>query len=82
MGDLLLRDIPPFIDRKLREGAAANKRSLSDEAKALLTRALLAPKPAKPVNAWDAIRGGLKKEDLVDFEIPPRLGSRPPPDFV
>jgi antitoxin FitA len=80
MGDILIRNVLPDIDRKLRDSAMRNKRSISDETQALLRRALALPQE-KPLSIVESIRAGLDKDDFVELDIRRGDDDRPPPDF-
>jgi plasmid stability protein len=71
MADLLIRDIDPGLKRQLEEQAKAHGRSLSDEAKVLIRRGLVAP-PA-PVGLgtrlFSLLPDDVRGNDLV-FEVP------------
>jgi plasmid stability protein len=80
MTDLLIQNIDPQLKRRLEESAEKHSRSLSDEAKALLHKALF-PEP-----------GGRKLGTLMRQLLPPEYRSDdyvfeirgeagPPPDF-
>jgi antitoxin FitA len=80
MGDILLRNVPPGIDHKLRESAARNNRSLSDEAKVWLQRAIVLAPPKPTMSLVQSLRAGLEDDDFIDLEIP-CTPDRDPPDF-
>jgi plasmid stability protein len=82
MTDLLIRNIDPQLKRKLEESARNHKRSLSEEARLLLKKAVL-QSPAKPEKGmFTAMRKlvpeDCRSDDLV-FEIPGEVSA--PPDF-
>jgi plasmid stability protein len=80
MGDILLRNIPPAIDHKLRESAARHNRSLSDEAKIWLQRASVSTTSEPMQSLVQSLRSGLDDDDFIDLEIP-KTPDRDPPDF-
>lgn len=80
MADLLVRDIVPELERRIKESARKNRRSLSAEAKALIQRGLTAPEPPVKMGTFlfslleDEYRGDdlvFKRNDLYS----------PPPNF-
>jgi plasmid stability protein len=93
MTDLLIRDIPVEIKRKIAANAKSSGRSLSDEAK----RLILAGLRHEPVqvrekkNPAEALRAIFRGEDEADDEFArimdeieaerKRDFGRPPPDF-
>ncbi len=79
MSDILLRGVSQDLGIKLRERAAHNKRSISDEAQALLRRALVEPNESRGIAT--EIRNMLAPDGFVDLDLPPRGPDRPPPDF-
>jgi len=80
MTDLLIRNVAAQMKRQLQQRARSNGRSLSDEAKSLLGKALSAPEPEQ--NLWEWMRNLVPPEyrgdDLV-FEFPDEPPK--PPDF-
>ncbi len=55
MSDILIRDVPPELQRRIEERAHANKRSLSREIELLIQSGLAAPprsKEFKAERAW------------------------------
>ena len=79
MSDLLVRNIDPKLKRRLEARARRSGRSLSEEAKTLIRRALAETEAA----------GGLGSElvelfrsaGAVELEEPPVAAPRRPPDF-
>ena len=72
MGDLLLQGIDDALEHQLHESARRNGRSLSDEAKDILGRAIAPEGPEKPdgyVSAFDAIRSIFEEEDGLSDEF-------------
>lgn len=79
MADLLIRDIDPKLKRRLEAYARRSGRSLSEEAKILIGRAIAGSSPARGlgstlVELFRAV-GPIEIEERRD-EMP-----RPPPDF-
>jgi hypothetical protein len=79
--DLLIHDLPPELARRIEERARANRRSVSEEAGALLQRALGGREGEKPgLGTW--LSQLVAKDDWTDEFIQPRDNSeRPPVDF-
>lgn len=80
MSDLLIRNVDAHLKRKLRASARIHRRSLSEEAKILLKKALLEPPEKRRMGQalLALIPEEARGDDLV-FEIPGDLS--PPPDF-
>jgi plasmid stability protein len=78
--DLLIRNIDPHLKKQLQESARNHGRSLSEEARLLLKKALLAPPDRRKMGQAllklfpEECRG----DDLV-FEVPGEISR--PPDF-
>jgi plasmid stability protein len=78
MSDLLIRGIDPHLKRQLEESARRHRRSLSEEARLLLKKALL--QPASERKMGTAMLSLVPKEfrsDNLVFEIPEDV-SKPP----
>ncbi|MGV1015138.1 MAG: FitA-like ribbon-helix-helix domain-containing protein [Methyloceanibacter sp.] len=79
MTDLLIRDIDPRLKRRLEARARRSGRSLSEEAKILISRALAERRPARGL--------GSTLVELFSLVGPVELDERraekprPPPDF-
>jgi antitoxin FitA len=80
MADLLVRDVSPELERRIKESARKNKRSLSAEAKALIQRGLVAPKPPEKMGTFlfSLLEDEYRGDDLV-FERNDLVS--PPPNF-
>jgi plasmid stability protein len=80
MADLLIRDIEPRLKQRIEEKARKHKRSLSQEAKELLQRALAIPEDNRKLGTWmfESIRPEDRGDDLV-FEYRGKFPK--PPDF-
>jgi plasmid stability protein len=80
MTDLLIRGIAPAMKRRIEQRARAHRRSLSDEAKALLQEALLKPEETRKLGTelFNMIRPEDRGDDLV-FEYSGELPR--PPEF-
>jgi antitoxin FitA len=94
MGDLLIRNISDALKRDIAAAADRTGRSLSDEAKELLRKGLIAEKAIKPVeeqSAYDVLRAAFGADegsgddfaailDEVEAERKKDFG-RPPVEF-
>jgi plasmid stability protein len=86
MADLLIRDIDPEIKRMIKARAEAHDRSLSEETKALVAKALAHEAEASvgggKVGFGTMLRQMVDDIGGVELELPTREGSeRPLPDF-
>ncbi|WP_428427214.1 FitA-like ribbon-helix-helix domain-containing protein [Pararhizobium sp.] len=65
MGDLLIRNISDALKRDIAAAADRTGRSLSDEAKELLRRGLIAESDIKPVeeSAYDVLRAAFGADE-------------------
>ena len=65
MGDLLIRNISDALKRDIAAAADRTGRSLSDEAKQLLRRGLIAESDIKPVeeSAYDVLRAAFGADE-------------------
>jgi hypothetical protein len=71
MANLLVRDIDPTLKRQLAERARTHRRSLSDEAKALIRKGI-ATQPRQAgigTRLFSMVPGRWRGDDLV-FELP------------
>jgi antitoxin FitA len=80
MTDLLIRNIDPHLKRQLQESARSHRRSLSEEARMLLKKALLEPPDKRKMGTalLELFPEECRGDDLV-FEIPGDVSR--PPDF-
>jgi plasmid stability protein len=82
MSDLLIRNIDPHLKQQLEKSARAHRRSLSEEARMLLKKAVVAGTAQPEKGMFTAMRELVPEEcrsdDLV-FEIPGDVSE--PPDF-
>lgn len=80
MSDLLIRNIDPHLKRQLRESARLHRRSLSEEARMLLKKALLDPPERRGMGTAlaELLPEEYRSDDYV-FEIPGEVSK--PPDF-
>lgn len=80
MPDLLVRDVENDLKQLIEDSARAHRRSLSDEVKSLVRKALGVPD--KPVGMGTYLFSLVREEDRGDdlvFEINGEIS--PPPDF-
>ncbi|WP_455273138.1 FitA-like ribbon-helix-helix domain-containing protein [Rhizobium herbae] len=70
MGDLLIRNISDALKRDIAAAADRTGRSLSDEAKELLRKGLVAESDIKPVeeSAYDVLRAAMADYLMTDEE--------------
>jgi plasmid stability protein len=80
MSDLLIRNLPPQMKRQLQNRAKTHRRSLSEEAKDLLQRALLQPQDGRKLGTemFNLMRPEDRGEDL---QVEVRGDLPDPPDF-
>lgn len=80
MSDLLIRKVDPKLKRELEKRARANGRSLSDEAKTVLDKAINDRDPQKKMGTlmFSLLPAEYRGDDLV-FEVPSEISE--PPDF-
>ena len=85
MASLLIRNVDPALHARLKQSAAAHRRSLEEEARELLRAAVARQDPPfKPeATLADLALALFGPEHGVELEIPPRDADqdRPPPDF-
>ncbi|MGH6736953.1 MAG: FitA-like ribbon-helix-helix domain-containing protein [Methyloceanibacter sp.] len=79
MTDLLIRNIDPKLKRRLETRARRSGRSLSEEAKSLLGRALAESPP--PTRGLGTALVELFRSAPVELDIERREMPRRPPDF-
>jgi plasmid stability protein len=80
MASMTIRNIDERVKSQLRIQAAANGRSMEDEARDILKSALAVVEP-QPENLAVAIRKMMEPFGGVELDIPPREPIRVPPDF-
>lgn len=70
MSDMLIRNLPDQMRADIRKAAAASGRNLSDEAKHLIRKGLVAPLegPEPGNSAWDELRNALGEAQLSDSD--------------
>jgi antitoxin FitA len=81
MATLVIRNLDPALHARLKTRAAAQGRSMEEEARRLL-REGLAAEPLVPETNWvDAIRALFEPLGGLDLPEMPREPAREPPDF-
>ena len=80
MSNLLIRDIDSALKRRLKERARAHRRSLSEEAKALIRRGIVEQQPEVGFGTrlFSMLPDEYRGDDLI-FEVPGDVIE--PPDF-
>jgi plasmid stability protein len=80
MPDLLIRNIDSHLKRRLEASARSHRRSLSEEARMLLKKALLEPSDKRRMGTalLELVPEKYRSDDLI-FEVPSDLSK--PPDF-
>jgi plasmid stability protein len=80
MPDLLIRKIPPQLKRQIEENARKHNRSLSEEAKLLIQRALAAGADDRKLGTlMSQLLAPEDRSDEYIFEVPGDVSR--PPDF-
>ena len=79
MASVTISDLEDEVRHRLRTRAAANGRSMEEEARAILREAV-AGEP-EPKNLATIIRECFGPHGGVDLELPPREPAREPPKF-
>lgn len=80
MATITIRRLDDDVKRRLRLRAAANGRSMEDEARRLLSQAVWTSQPVGG-NMADAIRAIVEPVGGVEIVPPNRQPPRAPPDF-
>ncbi len=80
MASIMIRNLDEGLKKQLRMRAAANGRSMEQEARAIL-RAALDEDAVPSKKLGTAIHDLFKPFDGVELEIPPRESIREPPQF-
>ena len=78
MATLTIRDLPEDVKQRLRVRAAQNGRSMQEEARVILRRAVTGLTGPELLRIMDRKFG---PGHGLDLELPPRGSDRPPPDF-
>ena len=81
MASILIRKVDETTKRRLRLRAATHGRSMEEEAREILKKALSEPKPRKEVGLGTAIRQIFAPLGGVDLPDIPREPIGDPPDF-
>ena len=79
MASITIRNLEDDVKRALRVRAAENGRSMEEEAREILRRALR--DPALPKNLGRAIHARFVALGGVQLDVPERGPTRTPPDF-
>lgn len=79
MASITIRNLDNDVKTRLRIQAAANGRSMEEEARVILREAV--ERKAEPENLASAIRARFAPFGGVELEIPPRQPMREPPRF-
>ena len=79
MGSLTIRNLDDDVKHRLRVRAAEHGRSMEEEVRTILSRAVAENPTSK--NLVETIKARTAPLGGVDLEIPPRGPMRPPPDF-
>ena len=78
MATLTIRDLPDDVKERLRVRAAQHGRSMQEEARVILKRAVIGLTGAKLLRL---ARENFGPDHGIDIAVPPRGTDRPPPDF-
>ena len=76
MPSLLIRNVDAALHARLKELAAAHRRSLEEEARELLRAAVARQAAAPPENVADIARRFFGPKHGVELDIPPRGGAQ------
>ena len=79
MASITIRNLSDDVKTGLRVRAAANGRSMEEEARLILREAV--ERRANPNNLASAIRARFAPFGGVELELPPRQPRREPPSF-
>jgi plasmid stability protein len=80
MATLTIRRLDDAVKARLRVRAAQHGRSMEEEARQVLTAALV-EEPKRPLNLVESIRRLVEPFGGVELELPPREPMREPPSF-
>lgn len=78
MATLTIRNLPDDVKERLRVRAAQHGRSMQEEARVILERAVIGLTGSKLLRL---ARERFGPDHGIDFAIPPRGSDRPRPDF-
>ena len=79
MASITIRNLDDRVKRRLRVRAAENDRSMEEEARDILGRAV--GEAAPPKDLGRAIHARFAAHGGAELELPERGPMRPPPDF-
>ena len=79
MASITIRNLDDDVKTRLRTRAAGHGRSMEEEARLILRKAV--EDKAPPRNLASAIRARIAPLGGVDLELPPREPMREPPNF-
>ena len=79
MASITIRNLDDDVKTRLRVRAAGHGRSMEEEARLILRKAV--EHKTAPLNLASAIRARIEPLGGVDLELPPRELMREPPDF-
>ncbi len=79
MASITIRHLDDDVKTRLRIRAASNGRSMEEEARIILRKAV--GREAEPENLASFIRECFEPLGGVELELPPREPMREPPDF-
>lgn len=79
MATLTIRNLDDEVKERLRRRAAANRRSMEEEARAILRNGVLREPPAEGLGT--RIHKRFLEIGGVELEVPPRGPARPLPDI-
>ena len=81
MPSLLIRNVDAALHARLKEHAAAHRRSLEEEARELLRAGVARQAAAPRENIVSIARRLFGPRHGLELDLPPRVPSRKPPDF-
>lgn len=81
MPTLVIRNVEDNLHARLKARAAAQGRSMEEEARQVLRAGLEAEPVPADESLWSAMRTLFEPLGGVDLEIERQPGERPPPDF-
>jgi plasmid stability protein len=80
MASITIRKLDDRVKAKLRLRAARHGRSMEEEAREILGKAVTEPRATAP-NLYDAIRKIVEPLGGIELELPLRVAGREPPRF-
>lgn len=81
MSTITIRKLDDELKGRLRRRAAANNRSMEEEARVILRRSLESPARGAGGGLGSEIRKLVEATGGIDLELPPRGPARPLPDI-